>query len=61
MPIIYVEDNEQLNKNKDTRLVMRTYFDCIPCFVRQVLDSARLATDDEQIREQIIREVLVWK
>ena len=40
---------------------MKTYFDCIPCFVRQTLDSARLATDDEQIYEQVVREVLVWK
>jgi len=40
---------------------MQTFLDCIPCFIRQALDSARLATDDEQIREQIIREVLVWK
>ena len=37
---------------------MRTYFDCIPCLVRQALDSARLATDDEQIHEQVVREVL---
>jgi len=37
---------------------MRTYFDCIPCFVRQALDSARLITDDEQIHEQVIRGVL---
>ena len=32
--------------------------DCIPCFVRQALDSARLATDDEQIHEQVVRETL---
>jgi len=37
---------------------MRTYFDCIPCFVRQALDSARLITDDEQIHEQVLRGVL---
>jgi uncharacterized protein with ATP-grasp and redox domains len=37
---------------------MRTYFDCIPCFVRQALDAARLATDDEQIHEQVVRQVL---
>jgi len=37
---------------------MRTYFDCIPCFVRQALDSVRLITDDEQIQEQVMREVL---
>jgi uncharacterized protein with ATP-grasp and redox domains len=37
---------------------MRTYFDCMPCFVRQALDAARLATDDEQIHEKVVRKVL---
>ncbi|HUT31034.1 MAG TPA: ARMT1-like domain-containing protein [Sedimentisphaerales bacterium] len=37
---------------------MRTYFDCIPCLIRQTVDSVRLATEDEQIREQVIRETL---
>ena len=37
---------------------MRTYFDCIPCFVRQALDSARMTTDDEQIQEKVLREAL---
>jgi len=37
---------------------MRTYFDCIPCFVRQALDAARFATDDEQIHEKVLRKVL---
>jgi len=37
---------------------MKIFLDCIPCFVRQALDSARLATDDEQIHEQVVRETL---
>ena len=37
---------------------MRTYFDCIPCFIRQALDSIRLITDDEDIAEQVMRKVL---
>jgi uncharacterized protein with ATP-grasp and redox domains len=37
---------------------MRIFLDCIPCFVRQALDSARLVTDDERIHEQVVREVL---
>jgi uncharacterized protein with ATP-grasp and redox domains len=37
---------------------MRIFLDCIPCFVRQALDSARLVTDDEQIHEQVVRKVL---
>ena len=37
---------------------MRTYFDCIPCFVRQALDSVRMVTDDEAIHKRLLREVL---
>jgi uncharacterized protein with ATP-grasp and redox domains len=37
---------------------MRIYLDCIPCFIRQALDAARLATDDEQIHGRVVREVL---
>jgi len=37
---------------------MRTYFDCIPCFVRQALDSVRMVTDDEAVHEQLLRDVL---
>jgi len=38
---------------------MRIFLDCIPCFIRQALDAARLATHDMQIHEQVLREVLV--
>jgi len=37
---------------------MRTHLDCIPCLIRQTLDSVRFVTDDEQIHEQVVREVL---
>lgn len=37
---------------------MKTFFDCIPCFVRQALDSVRLVTDDEKVHERLLREVL---
>jgi uncharacterized protein with ATP-grasp and redox domains len=37
---------------------MQIYLDCIPCFVRQALDSARLVTDNKQIHEKVVREVL---
>ncbi len=37
---------------------MKTYFDCIPCFVRQALDSVRMTTEDEKIHEKVLREVL---
>ena len=37
---------------------MRIYLDCIPCFIRQSLDAARHATDDELVHEQVVRGVL---
>ncbi len=37
---------------------MRTFFECIPCFVRQGLDSVRMVTDDEAVHEQLLREIL---
>jgi len=37
---------------------MRTYFDCIPCFIRQALDVVRLITDDESVHQEVLREVL---
>jgi len=37
---------------------MKTFFDCIPCFVRQALDSVRLVTDDGEVHERLLREVL---
>ncbi len=34
---------------------MKTYLDCIPCFIRQSLEAARHATDDVRIHEQAVR------
>ena len=39
---------------------MNTSIDCIPCFVRQTLDAARISSDDPIVHEQIIRDVLRW-
>ncbi len=37
---------------------MKTYFECIPCFLQQTIDSTRLITDDEAIQEQALRMAL---
>ena len=37
---------------------MRTFLDCVPCFVRQALDAARFVTDDPLVHERVLREVL---
>ena len=37
---------------------MQAKFECVPCFVRQTVDAARIATGDSAVQEQIIRAVL---
>ncbi|MBN2496658.1 MAG: DUF89 family protein [Deltaproteobacteria bacterium] len=38
---------------------MRTFHDCLPCFVRQTLDAARMsAPGDETLCERVLRRVL---
>jgi len=37
---------------------MKSYLDCIPCFVRQALEAARFVSDDVAIHEQVLRDVL---
>jgi hypothetical protein len=37
---------------------MHTALDCIPCFARHALASARFVTDDPAIHERILRDVL---
>ena len=38
---------------------MKIFLDCVPCFVRQALDAARLSTNDKQVHEQVVREVII--
>ena len=37
---------------------MHTYHECIPCFLKQALNAARLATSDKEVHEQVLRRVL---
>jgi damage-control phosphatase, subfamily I len=37
---------------------MKTYIGCIPCFISQTLEAARLASDDPRIHEQALRAAL---
>jgi len=36
---------------------MKTYLDCIPCFLRQTLNTCRLINTDDKTRERVLREV----
>ena len=37
---------------------MKTHYDCIPCFVRQTLESIKLTSDDAGLHEKALREIL---
>ncbi|MEA1996173.1 MAG: ARMT1-like domain-containing protein, partial [Gemmatimonadota bacterium] len=37
---------------------MKTYLDCLPCFIRQSLEAARLVSDDPEFHEKILRRAL---
>ncbi|MFW6375901.1 MAG: damage-control phosphatase ARMT1 family protein [Thermoplasmatota archaeon] len=37
---------------------MKAYLDCIPCFVRQSLEAARMATDNEEVHREILDKVM---
>jgi len=37
---------------------MKTYFDCLPCFIRQALNASRLISNDKKIHERVMRNVL---
>ncbi len=37
---------------------MKTYLDCIPCFLRQAMEAGRMAADDERTVARIMRQVL---
>jgi len=43
---------------KDRSQDMKIYLDCIPCFLRQALDAVKLATDNQEVHENVMREVL---
>jgi hypothetical protein len=38
-------------------LIVRTYFDCYPCFIDQALRAGRMATDDAQRIKRLLDEV----
>jgi uncharacterized protein with ATP-grasp and redox domains len=38
--------------------VVKTFLDCVPCFLRQALEASRFASDSGQVHDRIIRRVL---
>jgi len=39
---------------------MKTYLDCIPCFLKQSLEAARMAIEDETVHAQVLAEVMKY-
>jgi uncharacterized protein with ATP-grasp and redox domains len=37
---------------------MRAHLDCIPCFIKQSLEAARMVTDNQEIQTEVLREVM---
>ena len=37
---------------------MKTFLECVPCFVSQALGAARFATNDESVHEEVLRKVM---
>jgi len=37
---------------------MKTYLDCIPCFISQSLEAARMSSDDENVHKKVLEEVM---
>ena len=37
---------------------MKLYLECIPCYIRQALDAAKMVTDDKKIMECLLKESL---
>lgn len=37
---------------------MKTYLDCIPCFIRQALEASKMATEDKTRQEKALKAVL---
>jgi hypothetical protein len=37
---------------------LKTYLECVPCFARQALEAARMASDSETVHQQVVRAVL---
>lgn len=38
---------------------MKLHLECVPCYIRQALDAAKMATKDEKLQEQILRESII--
>ena len=47
-------------ESKGDRLPMKTSLDCIPCLIRQTIDTTRRLSPDPDVHLRITREILQW-
>ncbi len=38
---------------------MKLHLECVPCYIRQTLDAAKMATNNKKIHEKVLRESLI--
>ena len=52
-----------LLRNKNTTIqriiIMKLHLECVPCYIRQALEAAKMATNDRKLHEQILRGSLI--
>jgi len=41
-----------------SKKIMKTYLDCLPCFLNQALKTSRVATTDEKIQREVLDQVM---
>lgn len=39
---------------------MKVHFECVPCFLRQALEAAKMSTDDEMVCEKALRGAMTY-
>ena len=37
---------------------MKTYYECLPCLLRQTIEAATMMTNSQEIQEKVLRRVL---
>jgi damage-control phosphatase, subfamily I len=38
---------------------MKLHLECVPCYIRQILDAAKMATGNKKIHEEVLRQSLI--
>ena len=45
-------------REEGSKRIMKTYLDCLPCFLNQALKTSRVATNDEKIQREVLDQVM---